>query len=90
VNGGGGVDTDGTFFGSLGAMGLIRLPETLIRKQASTKAGTLGAGLILAAVGLMFADIGTVAESLLAMVFIFMTAPVAAHLTDRAAYRSGV
>jgi multicomponent Na+:H+ antiporter subunit G len=71
-------------------MGLIRLPETLIRKQASTKAGTLGAGLILAAVGLMFADIGTVAESLLAMVFIFMTAPVAAHLTDRAAYRSGV
>jgi multicomponent Na+:H+ antiporter subunit G len=80
----------GRLFGSLGALGLLRLPETLIRKQASTKAGTLGAGLILAAVGLMFADIGTVAESLLAMVFIFMTAPVAAHLTDRAAYRSGV
>ena len=59
----------GSLFGSLAAVGLIRLPDTLIRMQTATKAGRLGAGLILAAVALMFADIGTVARSLLALVF---------------------
>lgn len=80
----------GSLFCLLAAVGLIRLPDTLIRMHAATKAGTLGAGLILAAVAVFFADIGTVARSLLAVVFIYMTAPVAAHLIGRAAYRSGI
>lgn len=80
----------GCLFCLVAAVGLIRLPDTLIRMHAATKAGTLGAGLILTAVAVFFADIGTVFRALLALVFLYMTAPVAAHLIGRAAYRSGL
>jgi len=80
----------GCLFCLVSAVGLIRLPDTLIRMHAATKAGTLGAGLILAAVAVFFGDTVTVVRALLALVFLYMTAPVAAHLIGRAAYRSGI
>jgi multicomponent Na+:H+ antiporter subunit G len=80
----------GCLFCLLAAVGLMRLPDTLIRMHAATKAGTLGAGLILAAVAVFFADIATVLRAFLVLVFLYMTAPVAAHLIGRAAYRSGI
>ena len=40
----------GGFFCFVAGLGVLRLPDVLIRMHASTKAGTLGAGLILAAV----------------------------------------
>ena len=80
----------GCLFCLLAAIGLVRLPDTLTRMHAATKAGTLGAGLIMAAVAVLFADIGTVLRALLAVIFLYMTAPVAAHLIGRAAYCSGI
>lgn len=80
----------GCLFCLVAAVGLVRLPDTLIRMHAATKAGTLGVGLILAAAAVFFGDTGTVVRALLALVFLFMTAPVAAHLIGRAAYRSGI
>jgi multicomponent Na+:H+ antiporter subunit G len=80
----------GSVFCLLAAVGMIRLPDTLIRMHAATKAGTLGAGLILSGVAVCFADIGSVLKALLTLVFLFLTAPVGAHLMGRAAYRSGV
>ena len=80
----------GCMFCLLASVGLIRLPDTLIRMHAATKAGTLGAGMILAAVAFFFAGAGTVFRALLTLVFLYMTAPVAAHLIGRAAYRSGI
>lgn len=74
----------------LAAVGMIRLPDTLIRMHAATKAGTLGAGLILAGVAVYFAAVGTGLRALLTLVFLFLTAPVGAHLIGRAAYRSGL
>ena len=60
------------------------------RMHAATKAGTLGAGLILAGAAFYFAEVGTMLKALLTIVFIYLTAPVAAHLIGRAAYRSGI
>lgn len=80
----------GCLFCLLAAVGMLRLPDTLIRMHAATKAGTLGAGLILAGVAVDFADVGTVLRALLTLVFLYLTAPVAAHLIGRAAYRSGL
>ena len=80
----------GCLFCLLAAVGIVRLPDTLIRMHAATKAGTLGAGLILTAVAIFFADIGTVLRAMLVLAFLYMTAPVAAHLIGRAAYRSGI
>jgi len=74
----------------IAAVGMLRLPDTLIRMHAATKAGTLGAGLILAGAALYFAELGLVLRALLTLMFIFLTAPVAAHLIGRAAYRSGI
>ena len=72
------------------AVGMVRLPDTLIRMHAATKAGTLGAGLILAGVAMHFWEVGVALRALLTLVFLFMTAPVGAHLIGRAAYRSGI
>jgi multicomponent Na+:H+ antiporter subunit G len=80
----------GCLFCLVAAIGIIRLPDTLIRMHAATKAGTLGAGLILAAVAIHSGETGTVLKALLTLMFLYLTAPVAAHLIGRAAYRSGI
>ena len=66
------------------------LPDTVIRMHAATKAGTLGAGLILVAVAFFYADLGITLRSVAAIMFLLLTAPVAAHLIGRAAYYSGI
>lgn len=80
----------GGFFALIAALGVLRLPDVLIRMHASTKAGTLSCGLILVAVAFHFGDVGIVARAVAAIVFLMMTAPVAAHMIGRAAYRTGV
>jgi len=80
----------GCLFCLVAAVGLVRLPDTLTRMHAATKAGTLGAGMIMGAVALLFGDIGTVLRALLVLIFLYMTAPVGAHLIGRAAYCAGI
>ncbi len=80
----------GGLFALAAALGVLRLPDVLIRMHASTKAGTLGCGLILVAVAVHFGDVGTIARAIAAIVFLLLTAPVAAHMIGRAAYRTGV
>lgn len=80
----------GGFFCFAAGLGVLRLPDLLIRMHASTKAGTLGSGLILTAVAVAFAEGTVVARAVAAIVFLLLTAPVAAHLIGRAAFRTGV
>ena len=80
----------GCLFCLVAAIGTVRLPDTLIRMHAATKAGTLGAGLILAGAAVWFSEMGIVLRALLTLLFLFMTAPVGAHLIGRAAYLSGI
>ncbi|WP_200897260.1 monovalent cation/H(+) antiporter subunit G [Devosia chinhatensis] len=70
------------------AIGVLRFPDALQRMHASTKAGTLGA--IFAVLGAMILlGEGTAAIGSMAIVFMLLTVPVAAHLLGRAAYVSG-
>lgn len=80
----------GGLFGFIAAVGMLRLPDMITRMHASTKAGTLGAGLILAAVAIHFMQIGITLRAGAAILFLLLTAPVAAHVIGRAAYRSGI
>lgn len=80
----------GGFFCFVAGLGVLRLPDVLIRMHASTKAGTLGSGLILIAVAIFFADITTITRAVATILFLLITAPVAAHMIGRAAFRSGV
>jgi multicomponent Na+:H+ antiporter subunit G len=69
---------------------VIRLPDVFMRMHATTKAGTLGAGMILLSVAFVFGTVPVVARSIAIIVFIVLTAPVAAHLMGRSAYISRV
>ncbi|WP_342565609.1 monovalent cation/H(+) antiporter subunit G [Paenibacillus sp. FSL R7-0345] len=82
----------GAIFCGLSAFGLVRLPDVYLRSHAATKSATFGVLCVLGGAFLyfLFAD-GTISiKLLLAILFVFITSPVAGHLNGRAAYRSGV
>ncbi len=80
----------GGFFLFVAGLGILRLPDVLIRMHASTKAGTLGVGLVFGGAALYFRTTAETAIAGLTIVFLLVTAPVAAHAIARAAYRMGV
>ena len=80
----------GSLFSLVAALGMLRLPDTIIRMHAATKAGTLGAGLILIAEAVFYQDLGITLRALATITFLLLTAPVAATLIGRAAYYSGI
>ena len=80
----------GGFFLFVAGLGILRLPDVLIRMHASTKAGTLGAGLVFIAVAVQFGDLVSISLSVLTIVFLLVTAPVGAHAIARAAYRMNI
>ena len=80
----------GALFLLLAAVGVVRMPDLYTRMQAATKATTLGVGCTLLAVAVHFDDFGVTVRALLVVAFIFLTAPVAAHVIGRAAYIIGV
>ena len=82
--------TLGTLFVLLSAIGLIRMPDTYMRISVNTKAATLGVGLILVGTAVFFNDLSTTSRALVIILFVFLTAPVSAHLIGRASYFTGV
>lgn len=80
----------GSTFVLLAAVGIVRLPDLATRMHASTKAGALGAMMIMGAVAVHFMDQPAVVTRAAAIViFILITAPIAAHVIGRAAYFLG-
>jgi multicomponent Na+:H+ antiporter subunit G len=79
----------GAFFMLVAAIGVLRMPDLLMRMHAATKAGTLGAGLLLLAVAVHFGQAGITIRALATVTFLLLTAPVAAHVIGRAAYLAG-
>jgi len=79
----------GTFFVVVAGLGVVRLPDVPMRMHASTKAGTLGAALIASSLTFFFPGLGILARSAALVVFLLLTAPVAAHMIGRAAYYGG-
>lgn len=79
----------GAFLMLLGGVGVIRLPDTYLRMSATSKAATLGVVLVLAAGAVFFGDLGTSTRAVATIVFMLLTAPVAAHMLGRAAYLTG-
>lgn len=80
----------GTLFVLLAAIGVIRMPDTYLRISVTTKAATLGIGLILGAAAVYFSDTSITSRVLAIVLFILLTAPVGAHLIGRASYFIGI
>jgi len=70
----------------IAALGILRFPDVYTRLSAASKAGTLGALLVLAGYGLRFAELGVDARVVAAVVFLVLGTPVAAHVLARAAH----
>jgi multicomponent Na+:H+ antiporter subunit G len=75
---------------AIAALGILRLPDVYTRLHAASKAGPLGAGLILVGVGLSAADAGIIIRCVLGLLFLVLTSPVSAHLLARAALKTGI
>lgn len=80
----------GAAFMLLSGIGLLRMPDLYTRMSATSKAASLGAGLALLAVAIHHARLDVSVRAVAAIVFVFLTVPVAAHMVGRAAYRSGI
>jgi multicomponent Na+:H+ antiporter subunit G len=76
----------GVFLMFLTGLGLVRMPDVFIRMHAATKSASLGVALLFIAAAVVFQEPAVVTKSIVTIVFIFLTAPVAAHLLGRAAY----
>lgn len=82
----------GTFFILVSSIGLLRLPDFYSRLHGPSKASTLGVICVLLASVLFFSfdqDFLRI-RKLLAIAFVFLTAPVGVHMLAKAARKSNV
>ncbi len=76
----------GTGLAVLSAVGILRMPDVYIRLQVASKASSLGVALLMLGVAAHFDALDVVVRAALVVIFLFLTAPVAAQVIARAAY----
>ena len=77
----------GVFFLLLGAIGILRFPDTYTRMHAAGKCDTLGALLVVSGLAVHHGVSLESAKILFIAVFIFLTSPTSTHAIARAARR---
>ena len=82
----------GAIFTFIGSLGLVRLKDFYTRLHGPTKATTLGVGSLLIASALYFSNLGQSVSlhEVLVTLFLFITAPVSAHMLAKAALHIGL
>lgn len=71
------------------AIGVARLPDAFLRMHAATKAGVVGAGLMLLGAGFAFDSGEAWLRVGLIVLFLLVTVPISSHALGRAAYIGG-
>ena len=84
----------GLYFALAGTKGVLKMPDTFCRMQASTCITTLGMlgvmlGALLYAIFVM-GNTGTAVKIAVITVMIFVTNPIGAHAIARGAYKAGI
>ncbi|MEV0004560.1 monovalent cation/H(+) antiporter subunit G [Micromonospora sp. NPDC050980] len=79
----------GALLSLVAGIGLVRFPDTLARMHAATKPQVLGMLLLLAGLALRLRTGSDLGMLVLVAIFQLATAPVAAQMIGRAAYRAG-
>ncbi|NLW24026.1 MAG: Na+/H+ antiporter subunit G [Clostridia bacterium] len=76
----------------ISAVGMLRFPDVYNRSHAASKSSALGVVSVLTGTFLffIFAEEFISIRLLLGIFFVFLTAPVGAHMVCRSAYRTGV
>jgi len=77
-------------FALVAAVGVARFPDALTRMHASSKVGAFAGSLALICAAVDIGSVSAVIRAVIAILFLFLTAPIGAHLLGRAAaWRSG-
>ena len=84
----------GAFFALVGVLGILRMPDTFCRMQASTCIPTLGVigvtlGALIHAIFIM-GSAGTAVKIALIGLLILVTNPVGSHSIAKGAYKAGI
>jgi len=74
----------------VGCIGLVRMPDVYNRLQTSTKCVSLGTCLILSGTCCIVGVSAASMKMFLCIIYVLLTAPVAAHAISRGAHRSGI
>jgi len=77
----------GALFMALAGLGILRMPDTLNRIQAGTKATTLGTMSILLGVGLF--NTAYLFKAIVVILFIAISNPIGSSVLAKAAYKTG-
>jgi len=80
----------GALFILLAAIGIVRMPDFYMRLSVTTKAVTLGLGLVLISTAIYFDRVSVTSRVIAIIFFLFLTAPVGAHMIGRASYFTGI
>ncbi|SDM27613.1 monovalent cation/H(+) antiporter subunit G [Pedobacter antarcticus] len=81
--------TLGTLFILIASIGILRMPDFYLRLSVTIKAATLGVGLVLGSAAVYFSETAVTTKLLAIILFLLLTAPVAAHMIGRAAHFTG-
>ena len=79
----------GALFIFLAAAGIVRMPDFYLRVSVTTKAATLGVGMVLIAAAIFFSDFAVTSRVVAIIFFLLLTSPVSAHMIGRASYFIG-
>jgi len=79
----------GAAFAAIAGIGQLRYDDVFVRIHVATKPATIGLMLVLTGALLRADGVAPSVKFGLAIALQFLTAPVAAHLVGRAAYRAG-
>lgn len=84
----------GAFFALAGAIGILKMPDTFCRMQASTCIPTMGM-ICVAIAGILYAALikGSAADAVkigIISLMVLMTDPVGAHTIAKGAYKNGI
>lgn len=76
----------GSLFMLVAAIGVVKLPDVYMRMHAITKAASLGAILMLAAVFIWHPQWIVGIEALMVVLFVIFTAPIGSHMLARVSH----
>ena len=79
----------GAFFFLVGVLGLLRMPDVFSRIHTTTKGDTLGVGLILAGLMVLYGFSFTSLRLVVLLALVWLTTPTAAHLIAKAEHKKG-
>ena len=80
----------GSLFILIASIGIVKMPDIYTRMHAATKATSWGIMLILLGVMIFFPFPGIIIKSILIIIFLYLTTPVAANLLGKSSLEMGL